>query len=62
MQGNTLPYTINPNERNLYKKMILQNACINEDLPYKERPYLLRNECQLHTTIKPQNLHKSRYA
>ena len=48
--------------KRIYKERILQNTCINKDLPYKERPSPPRNECQLHTTIKPQDPHKLRYA
>ena len=33
-------------------KRIPQDTRINEDLPYKERPSLLRNRCQLYATIK----------
>ena len=36
---------INPNQEGSYKKRILQDMCINDDLPYKERPTLPRNEC-----------------
>ena len=42
---------INPNQGNPYKERIQQDMCINEDLPYKERPSPLRNECQLNATI-----------
>ena len=43
---------INPNQEDFYKERILQNTRINEDLPYKEKPYLPRNGCQFHATIK----------
>ena len=33
-------------------KRIPQDTRINEDLPYKERPSLPRNRCQLYATIK----------
>ena len=33
-----------PQQRNLYKERIPQNTCINENLPYKERPSPPRNE------------------
>ena len=52
MQGNILYPTINPNQRNLYKERIPQNMCINEDLPYKKRPFPSRNEGQLYAIIK----------
>ena len=43
---------VNPNQKSPYKERIPQNTRINKDLPYKERPFLPRNECQLYTTIK----------
>ena len=30
---------VNPSQENPYKKRILQNICINEDLPYKEKTF-----------------------
>ena len=52
MQGNILHLTINPNQRNLHKKRIPPNMCINENLPHKERSFPPRNEGQFYTTIK----------
>ena len=52
IHGNGLCPTINPNQRNPYNKRIPQSTCINEDLPYKERPSPPRNKCQLYSTIK----------
>ena len=43
---------INPNQRNLHKKRIPPNTCINENLPHKERSSPPRNEGQFYTTIK----------
>ena len=43
---------VNPNQEDSYKKRILQNMHINEDLFYNERSSLTRNECQFHATIK----------
>ena len=43
---------VNPNQGDCYKEMIPQNMCINEDLPYKEMPFMLRNGCQPYTIIK----------
>ena len=45
IQGNILHPTINPKHENLYKEKILQDTCIYEVLPYKERLSLPRNEC-----------------
>ena len=52
IQGSILYPTINLSQGNPCKERILQDICIDEDLPYKERPSPLRNECQLYTTIK----------
>ena len=52
IHGNGLCPTINLNQRNPYNKRIPQSTCINEDLPYKERPSPPRNKCQLYSTIK----------
>ena len=43
---------INPNQKGPHKERIPQDTCINEDLPYKERSSLPRNECQLYVAIK----------
>ena len=43
---------VNPNQKDPYKERIPQDMRINEDLPYKERPFLPRNECQFYATIK----------
>ena len=42
----------NRNQRNPYKERIPQYMSTKEDLLYKEIPSLLRNGCQLYTTIK----------
>ncbi|XP_065620966.1 uncharacterized protein LOC136063891 [Quercus suber] len=52
MYGNILRSTINPNQEDSYKERIPQDTRINKDLPYKERPSPLRNECQPYATIK----------
>ena len=52
MKGNFLHPMINHKPRNLYKGRIPQNTYIDEDLPYKERSFSLRNKCQIYTTIK----------
>ena len=44
--------TVNPNQKDPYKERITQDTHINENLPYKERPSLPRNGCQLYATIK----------
>ena len=52
IQGNILHPMINPNQESPHKERIPQDTCINEDLPYKERPSPPRNKCQLYATIK----------
>ena len=42
------------------KERILRDTCINEDLSYRERPFLPRNECQLYTTIKTPKLSQTK--
>ena len=44
----------NPNQGDSYKGIIPQDTRINEDLPYKERPSMQMNRCQLYATIKTQ--------
>ena len=56
IQGNILYPMINLNHGNSYKKWIAQDMCIYKDLPYKERPSLPRNKCQLYITIKAPKL------
>ena len=43
---------INPNQGDSYKERIPRDTHINEDLPYKERLSMPRNECQPYVTIK----------
>ena len=51
---------INPSQESPYKEGILQDSCINEDLPYKKRHFPPINECQLYTTIKSLKLSQTK--
>ena len=51
---------INHNQGNPYKERIPPITCIYEDLPYKERPSPLRNECQLYAIIKTSKLSQTK--
>jgi len=46
----------NPNQGYSYKERIPQDTRINEELPHKEKPSMLRNECQLTYYKNPKTL------
>ena len=51
---------VNPNQESPHKERILQDTCINDDLPYKERSSPPRNKCQLYATIKTPKLSQTK--